>query len=170
MLQEVTGIEDLGVFKSPGQPNINITVDRDKISRYGLNVSDVQDVIETAVGGKVASQVSGRREALRYAWSVTSRSTGATSNAIRRIPVLTPDGYRIPIEELADVKIEDGASTIYREENQRYIAVKFSVRGRDLGSTIEEAQNKVTPRFCCPRLQYRLGQESLKASAAPSAG
>jgi heavy metal efflux system protein len=148
-ISTVRGIEDLGVFQILGQPNVNIQVDRDKISRYGLNISDVQDVIETAIGGKAASQViDGEKRfdiVVRY-----QPQYRASIDQIRRIMVLTPDGYRIPLEELADIKIDDGASMIYRQSNSRFIAVKFSVRGRDLGSTIEEAQLKVKRKVLLP--------------------
>jgi heavy metal efflux system protein len=148
-ISHVKGIEDLGLFEELGQPNVNIVVDRDKIARYGLNISDVQDVIETAVGGKVASQVAlGER---RFDLSVRYLPQFRDSiEHIGRIMVSTPDGYRVPIEDLAEIKVEEGGSMIYREENSRYIAVKFSVRGRDLGSTIEEAQGVVKRKVLLP--------------------
>jgi cobalt-zinc-cadmium resistance protein CzcA len=148
-IEAVRGIEDLGVFEELGQPNANIIIDRDKISRYGLNISDVQDVIETAVGGKAASQVVEGEK--RFDITVRYQPRYRESlDAIRKITVATPDGYRIPLEELATIKIEQGASLIYREKNSRYIAVKFSVRGRDLGGTIEEAQRRVKNHILLP--------------------
>ena len=149
VLAGVKGVDDLGVFEETGQPNINIIVDRDKISRYGLNISDVQGMIQTAVGGTVATQVldGEKRFDMVVRFPPQYRSD---IQQIKKILVPTPDGYRIPIEDLATVKVEDGASTIYREENQRYIAVKFSVRDRDLGSTIEDAQNQVDHRVLLP--------------------
>jgi cobalt-zinc-cadmium resistance protein CzcA len=145
VLSHVRGVEDLGVFEETGQPNINITVNRDRISRYGLNISDVQAVLQTAVGGQVATQVleGEKRFDLVVRFPKQYRDD---INTIRRILVPTPDGYRIPIEDLADVKVEEGASMIYREENQRYIAVKFSIRGRDLASTVEDAQRQVSSK------------------------
>ena len=149
LLTHVKGIEDLGVFEETGQTNINISVDRDKISRYGLNISDVQDMIQTAVGGRVATQVLDGEK--RFDMVVRfQRQYRNDIELIKKILVPTPDGYRIPIEALATVKIEDGASTIYREENQRYIAVKFSVRGRDLGSTVQDAQSQVERKVLLP--------------------
>ncbi len=149
VVSQVKGIEDLGVFEILGQPNVNIIVDRNKIARYGLNVSDVQDVIETAVGGKVASQVvDGEKRfdiVVRYLPEYRRKV-----DMIRKVSVVTPDGFRIPLDELAKIEIDDGASMIYREANSRYIAVKFSVRGRDLGSTIEEAQNAVHRKVLLP--------------------
>ena len=145
----VKGIEDLGVFQVLGQPNVNIEVNRDKISRYGLNVADVQDVIETAVGGKAASQViDGEKRfdiVVRY-----QPQYRENVEQIKRIAVVTPDGFRIPLDELADIKIDDGASLIYRQASSRFIAIKFSVRGRDLGSTIEEAQAEVKRKILLP--------------------
>ena len=149
ILSKVKGIEDLGVFQVLGQPNINISVDRDKISRYGLNVSDVQDVLETAVGGKVASQVLDGEK--RFDLVVRYQPQYRESvEAIKKIAVVTSDGFRIPLEELADIRIDNGASLIYRQNNSRFIAVKFSVRGRDLGSTIDEAQALVKQKVLFP--------------------
>ncbi|PWU19428.1 MAG: CusA/CzcA family heavy metal efflux RND transporter [Bdellovibrio sp.] len=148
-ISQVKGIEDLGVFEELGQPNINIKVDRDKISRYGLNVSDVQDVIGTAVGGRVASQVieGEKRFDILVRYQPEFRDS---VDKIRKIAVVTQDGYRIPLEELAQISIDDGASMIYRESNRRFIAVKFSVRGRDLGGTIAEAQRLVKHKVLLP--------------------
>lgn len=149
VLSTVRGVDDLGVFEESGQPNVNILIDRDKISRYGVNISDVQDMIETAVGGKVATQVvdGEKRFDLVVRFQPQYRSD---VSEIRKILVPTPDGYRIPIDNLATIKIEDGASMIYREENSRYIAVKFSVRGRDLGSTIADAQKIIGRKVLLP--------------------
>jgi cobalt-zinc-cadmium resistance protein CzcA len=153
VLSHVRGIDDLGVFEELGQPNINITVDRDKISRYGLNISDVQDVIQTAVGGKVATQVLEGEK--RFDMVVRFQPQYRNDiDQIRKILVPTPDGYRIPIDDLATVKVEEGASTIYREENQRYVAVKFSVRDRDLGSAIADAQSQVRAKVLLPSGYY----------------
>ena len=149
VLTKVRGIEDLGVFEVLGQPNVNILVDRDKISRYGLNISDVQDVIETAVGGKVASQiVDGEKRfdiAVRYLPQYRDKI-----DTIGKIAVVTADGFRIPLDELAKIQIDDGASMIYRQANSRFIAIKFSVRGRDLGSTIADAQKQVKASVLLP--------------------
>ena len=146
---KVRGIEDLGVFEELGQPNVNVVIDRDTISRYGLNISDVQDVIETAVGGKVASVVMDGEKRFNIVVRYQPQYR-ETIEQIRHIQVSTPDGYRVPLENLAVIKVEDGASMIYREENSRYIAVKFSVRGRDLGSTIEEAQLVLKKKLLLP--------------------
>jgi cobalt-zinc-cadmium resistance protein CzcA len=149
VLGRVRGVEDLGVFEELGQPNVNIIVDRDKISRHGLNISDVQDVIETAVGGKTASKVVDGEKNFDVVVRFQPQYRDNVER-IRRIQVATPDGYRVPLEDLAQIKIEDGASMIYRENNSRFIAVKFSVRGRDLGSTVEDAQKAVKRAVLLP--------------------
>jgi cobalt-zinc-cadmium resistance protein CzcA len=154
VLSKVKGIEDLGVIEETGQPNVNIAVDRDQISRYGLNISDVQGMIQTAVGGTVATQILDGEKRFDMVVRFPAQYRNDIEQ-IKKILVPTPDGYRIPIEDLATVKVEDGASTIYREENQRYIAIKFSVRGRDLGGTIEDAQRQVEHKVLLP-LGYHL--------------
>jgi cobalt-zinc-cadmium resistance protein CzcA len=149
VIANVRGVDDLGIFDEMGQPDINIKIDRDKISRYGLNVSDVQDVLGTAIGGKVASQVVDGEK--RFDINVRFQEQYRNSvEKIRKISVISSEGYRIPLEELTEIKVEDGASTIFRENNKRFIAVKFSVRGRDLGSTIEEAQKTVRQKLLLP--------------------
>jgi len=149
VLAQTRGIEDLGVFEELGQPNINIAINRDRISQHGLNIADVQDVIETAVGGKAASQVieGEKRFDIVVRYQPQYRDT---LEHIRRILVPAPDGYRVPLQELADIRVEEGPSLIYREGNSRYIPVKFSVRGRDLGSTIAEAQGVVKKKVLLP--------------------
>src|SRR5262249_49646291 len=132
-----------------GQPNVNIVIDRDKISRYGLNISDVQDVIETAVGGKTATTLMDGERKFDLVVRLQPQYRDDI-NRIRHIQVTTQDGYEIPIEDVAVIKVEDGASLIYREENSRYIAVKFSVRGRDLGGTVEDAQAMVRRKVLLP--------------------
>ena len=142
VMQNVRGIQDLGVFRVVGQPNLNFTVDRDAASRYGINVSDIQDAIQTAVGGNALSQVllGEQRYDLVLRYLPPYRDT---KEAIEKIRLLAPSGERVSLAQLTKVNVVDGGSEIYREENSRYIAVKFSVRGRDLGSTVEEAMKKV---------------------------
>jgi cobalt-zinc-cadmium resistance protein CzcA len=141
-MQSIRGVEDLGVFRIIGQPNLNFTVDRDQASRYGINVSDVQDGIQTAVGGNALSQVliGEQRYDLVLRYLPQYRDT---KEAIEKIRLLAPSGERVSLAQLTKVKVLDGGSEIYREGNSRYVAVKFSVRGRDLGSTVEEAIKKV---------------------------
>ena len=141
-MRGVEGVEDLGLFRVIGQPNLNFIVDRQKAARYGINVSDVQDAIETAVGGKAVSQVLKGEQ--RYDLVVRYQAPyRETKEAIENIRLLAPSGERVSLAQLCAVKEIDGASEIYREENSRYVAIKYSVRGRDLGSTVEEAMKKV---------------------------
>jgi cobalt-zinc-cadmium resistance protein CzcA len=162
ILGRVKGIEDLGVLRVLGQPNLNVTVDRDRAARYQINVSDVQDAIQTAVGGNALTQVL-QGEArydlvLRYLPQYR-----ATKEAIENIRLLAPTGERVSLAQLCKIKEEDGGSEIYREGNRRYIAVKYSVRGRDLGSTVEEAMKKVDEQVKLP-LGYGIYWEGEYAS------
>jgi heavy metal efflux system protein len=137
------------VFRVVGQPNLNFTVDREPAARYGINVSDVQDAIQTAVGGNPLSQVLIGEQ--RYDLVVRYLSQYRDSKeAIEKIRLLSPLGERVSLAQLTRVRVVDGGSEIYREANSRYIAVKFSVRGRDLGSTVEEAIRKVNPAVKLP--------------------
>ena len=148
-MRPIPGVEDLGVFRIIGQPNLNFTVDRDQAARYGINVSDVQDAIQTAVGGNALSQVliGEQRYDLVLRYLPPYRDT---KEAIEKIRLLAPSGERVSLAQLTKVKVLDGGSEIYREENSRYVAVKFSVRGRDLGSTVEEAIKKVNAAVKLP--------------------
>jgi len=138
VMRSIKGIEDLGLFRVIGQPNLNFTVDRDAAARYGLNVSDVQDAIQTAVGGNAVGQVlqGERRYDLAPRYTAPYRDT---QEAIANVRLLAPTGERVSLAQLCRVQVKDGASEIYREENSRYVAIKYSVRGRDLGSTVQEA-------------------------------
>ena len=145
----VQGVQDLGVFRVIGQPNLNYTVDRQAAARFGINVADVQDAIQTAVGGGAVSQVL-RGEA-RYDLVVRYlKPYRDTKEAIEDIRLLSPSGERVSLAQLTSVKTEDGAEEIYREQNQRYVAIKYSVRGRDLGSTVEESIDKVNKQVKLP--------------------
>jgi cobalt-zinc-cadmium resistance protein CzcA len=150
VMRGVTGIEDLGVFRVLGQPNLNVTVDRRAAARYQINVADVQDAVQTAVGGNALTQVL-QGEArydlvLRYLPQYRD-----TREAIENIRLLSPNGARVSLAQLSKIEERDGASEIYREGNQRYIAIKYSVRGRDLGSAVEEAIGKVNTHVQMPR-------------------
>jgi heavy metal efflux system protein len=150
ILRQIKGIEDLGVIRSLGQPNINFEVDRDQAARYQINVADVQDAIQTAAGGNALTQVL-QGEArydlvLRYLPQYRT-----TREALEDIRLLAPSGERVSLAQLCKIKEEDGGSEIYREGNQRYVAIKYSVRGRDLGSAVEEAIQKVTTQVQLPR-------------------
>ena len=154
VMRHIRGIEDLGLFRAIGQPNLNFVVDRDQASRYGMNVADVQDAIQTAVGGAAVSQVLRGEE--RYdlvpRYSAPYRDT---REAIEDIRLLAPTGERVSLAQLSKVRVLDGASEIYREENSRYVAIKYSVRGRDLGSTVEEAIRDVDRQVKLPE-GYRI--------------
>jgi heavy metal efflux system protein len=143
VMRPIRGVQDLGVFRVIGQPNLNFTVDRDQASRYGINVSDVQDAIQTAVGGNALTQVliGEQRYDLVMRYLPQYRDT---TEAIEKIRLLAPSGERVSLAQLTKAAVLDGGSEIYREANSRYVAVKFSVRGRDLGSTVEESIRKVT--------------------------
>jgi heavy metal efflux system protein len=157
IMRGVKGIEDLGVFRVLGQPNLNITVDRDAAARYQINVADVQDAIQTAVGGNALTQVL-QGEArydlvLRYLPQYRD-----TREAIEKIRLLSPAGERVSLAQLCKITLRDGGSEIYREGNRRYVAIKYSVRGRDLGGTVEEAIKKVNDQVKLP-LGYRIDWE-----------
>ncbi len=149
MMRGIKGIEDLGVFRLLGQPNLNVTVDRGAAARYQINVADVQDAVQTAVGGNALTQVL-KGEArydltLRYLPKYRD-----TKEAIESIRLLSPSGERVSLAQLCKINVTDGASEIYREGNRRYVAIKYSVRGRDLGSTVEEAIKKVDEQVKLP--------------------
>jgi cobalt-zinc-cadmium resistance protein CzcA len=150
IMRQIRGIEDLGVLQVLGQPNLEISVDRAQAARYQINVADVQDAVQTAVGGTALTQVL-KGEA-RY--DLTMRylpQYRSTKEAIEGIRLLSPSGERVSLAQLCKIEPRDGASEIYREENQRYIAIKYSVRGRDLGGAVEEAIQKVTTGVQLPR-------------------
>src|SRR5262249_56171050 len=131
------------------QPNLHLVVDRAKADRFGINVADVQDAIETAVGGKAVSQILDGEQrydlVVRYAAQYRQ-----TIEEVENIRMLAPSGERVSLGQLCKVKVEDGASMIYREANSRYIAIKYSVRGYDLGSTVAEAMRSVDANVKLP--------------------
>ncbi|HZS72601.1 MAG TPA: CusA/CzcA family heavy metal efflux RND transporter [Candidatus Acidoferrum sp.] len=150
VMRQVQGVSDLGVFQVLGQPSINFVVNRDAAARYQINVADVQDAIQTAAGGGAVTQVlqgEARYDVvLRYQPQFRN-----TREALENIRLLSPSGERVSLAQLCTVRQEDGASEIYREGNERYVAIKYSVRGRDLGSTVEEAIRKVSEKVQMPR-------------------
>ena len=149
VMRRVSGVEDLGLFRVLGQPNLNIAVDRRQAARHGINVADVQDAVETAVGGKAVSQVLQGEQ--RYDVVVRYQAPyRETKEAIENVRLLSPAGERVSLAQLAKVEVRDGASEIYREENSRYVAIKYSVRGRDLGSAVEEAMKLVGEQVKLP--------------------
>jgi len=149
IMRHIQGVEDLGLFRVLGQPNLNLIVNRRKAARYQINVADVQDAIQTAVGGNAVSQVlqGEQRYDLVIRYLPAYRDT---KEAIENIRLVSPSGERVSLAQLCDIQFRDGASEIYREANSRYVAIKYSVRGRDLGSTVEEAIRKVTQQVQLP--------------------
>lgn len=149
VMRRIQGIRDLGLFRVLGQPNLNLTVDRDKASRYQINVADIQDAIQTAVGGNAVSQVlkGEQRYDLVIRYLPPFRNT---QEAIANIRLLSPSGERVSLAQLCNIKVSDGASQISREHNSRYIAIKYSVRGRDLGGAVQEAMKKVDAEVRLP--------------------
>jgi cobalt-zinc-cadmium resistance protein CzcA len=152
-MQQVKGMEDLGIFHIVGQPNLNIKIDRAKAARYGLNTGDVNTVVQVAMAGAVATTVL---ESDRQ-FNLTVRLEQGYRDSIEKIgnvPVAyqTPSGTTsyIPLRELATISLDSGASYIYHETTQRYIPIKFSVRGRDLGSTVAEAQARIAKSIHLP--------------------
>jgi heavy metal efflux system protein len=152
-MTKVQGVADLGIFHLLGQPNLNIKIDRDKAARYGLNTGDVNTVVQAALGGTTATTVleGDRQFSLAVRLDPKYRSS---IDAIRTVKVAyqTPSGTNgyVPLSELADITLDTGASFIYRERSQRFIPIKFSVRGRDLGSTVAEAQERVARTIKLP--------------------
>ncbi|HEX4750405.1 MAG TPA: CusA/CzcA family heavy metal efflux RND transporter [Bryobacteraceae bacterium] len=149
VMNHIPGVADLGLFRVLGQPNLNLIVNREAVARYQLNVADVQDAVETAIGGKAVSEVlQGERVfdlVARYLPQYRN-----TPDAIANIRLLAPSGERVSLAQLCTMKTVDGASEIYRESNSRYVALKYSVRGRDLGSTVEQAIREVNQKVKLP--------------------
>jgi len=153
VMSHIPGVADLGLFRVIGQPNLDYTVDRAAAARYGINVADVQAAIEGAVGGTIAgapvTQVldgEARYDVMvRYAPPYRD-----TPEAISNIRLLAPSGERVSLAQLTKIKVQDGAEEIYREGGTRYVAIKYSVRGRDLGSTVREAIDKVNKEVKLP--------------------
>ena len=152
-MSQVRGVADLGIFPVLGQPNLNLKVDRAKAARYGLNSGDVNTVIQAAVGGAVATTVLEGERQFELVVRYTPESRDSVEK-IRNIKVAypTPNGRNayIPLNELADISLDTGAAWIYHESVQRFIPVKFSVRGRDLGSTVAEAQDRIDKNIKLP--------------------
>jgi len=169
-MAKIHGVADLGIFHLLGQPNLNIKIDRDKAARFGLNTGDVNTVVQAALGGTTATTVleGDRQFALAVRLGPKYRSSIDT---VRNLKVAYPtpsgtNGY-VPLSEIADITLDTGASFIYRERSQRYIPIKFSVRGRDLGGTVAEAQERVAKAVRLPpgyRLVWSGEFDSLQAA------
>jgi cobalt-zinc-cadmium resistance protein CzcA len=153
VMGNIPGVKDLGVLRDTGQPNLDVTVDRAASARWGINVADVQDAIQTAVGGNAVSQVL-QGEAVYDLTVRYQEPYRAAKEAIQSIRLLAPSGERVSLAQVASVQIRDGAYDIYREKNTRYVAVRFEVRDRDLGSTVQEAMNEIDQKVQLPRGYY----------------
>jgi cobalt-zinc-cadmium resistance protein CzcA len=142
ILSKIQGIEDLGVVKLIGQPELRIELDQEKMGIFGVSTSDAQSVIEMAIGGKAASQLyeGERKFGIRVRYAPGFRNN---EEAIGMLMVPTLTGTKVPLKEISKIYTVTGPAFVYREGNKRFCAVKFSVRGRDLGSTVAEAQQKV---------------------------
>jgi cobalt-zinc-cadmium resistance protein CzcA len=164
----VPGIHDLGLQRDTGEPNLNVTVDRQAAARFGINVADVQDAIQTAVGGFPIGQVL-QGEAVYNLTVRYQKSYRDTKEAIQDIRLLAPSGERVSLAQVAKVEVKDGAYDIYRENGSRYVAIRFEVRDRDLGSTVQEAIAKIGQQVKLPRgyeLQWAGEYESEKRAEA----
>jgi heavy metal efflux system protein len=142
VLKKVQGIEDLGVIRNIGQPELDIDLDQGKMALYGVSTADANAVIEMAIGGKAVTQMyeGVRKFDIRIRFPEQFRST---QEDISNLLVPTQSGSKVPIREIANITLSTGPCLIFRDDNRRYSAIKFSVRGRDMGSTIAEAQEKV---------------------------
>jgi cobalt-zinc-cadmium resistance protein CzcA len=150
VLEHVRGIKDVTLVRELGQPSLSIQIDRDKIARYGINVDDINSLVQTAIGGDAATTVVQQEKE----FDLVVRLQGQYRNdpvAIGNILVATPDGQHIPLKELADISIGNGASFIYRENNSRFIGVQFSVEGRDLAGAVQDAMAQVSRKVSLPQ-------------------
>ena len=154
VLQHVRGITDVTLVQELGQPSLTIDVDRARIARYGVNVADVNALIQTAIGGDVATQVVQGEKEFDLVVRLQPRFR-ETTEAVGNILMTTPAGQQIPLKELANIQVENGASFIYRQSNSRYIGVQFSVEGRDLAGAVEDAMSQVNAKVSLPH-GYRL--------------
>jgi cobalt-zinc-cadmium resistance protein CzcA len=154
VLEKVRGIRDVTLVQELGQPTLTIKIDRAKIARYGLNVDDINGLIQTAIGGDVATQVVQGEKQFDLVVRLDKKYRD-NPDEIGNILVATPGGQQIPLKEFADIEVTNGASFIYREDNSRYIGVQFSVQGRDLAGAVEDAMQKVNKQVTLPQ-GYRL--------------
>jgi cobalt-zinc-cadmium resistance protein CzcA len=142
VMGRIDGVKDLGVQRNTGQPNIDLTVDRLAAARFGINVADIQDAVQTAIGGNPVSQVL-QGEAVYNVVVRYQKQYRDTKEAIQNIRLLSPSGERVSLAQLTKAQIRDDAYDIYREDGSRYLAIRFEVRGRDLGTTVKESIDKI---------------------------
>jgi len=150
VMANIDGVHDLGIQRDTGQPNIDLTVDRQAAARYGINVADVQDAIQTAVGGNPVSQVL-QGEAVYNVVVRYQKPYRDTKEAIQNIRLLSPSGGRVSLAQVTKTQVHDDAYDIYREDGSRYVAIRFEVRGRDLGTTVRESIDKIAKNVQLPR-------------------
>ena len=149
VISKIPGMHDVKLLRDFGQPNLNLTIDRREAARFGINVGDIQDAVQTAVGGNAVSQVLIGEQ--RYDVVVRYQAPyRETPRAIQNIRLLSPSGERVSLAQLTKVEVKDGAYDIYREGNTRYVAVTFNVRERDLGTTVEEAIKAINEKVKLP--------------------
>jgi heavy metal efflux system protein len=168
VMERIPGLQDVKLLRDFGQPNLDLTVDRRQAARFGINVADIQDAIQTAVGGNAVSQVLIGEQ--RYDVVVRyQQQYRNTAQAIEKVRLVSPTGERVSLAQLTKVEVKDGAYDIYREGNTRYVAVTFSVRGRDLGTTVEEAIKQINAKVKFPpgyRVEWSGEYESEKRAEA----
>jgi len=150
VMANVDGVKDLGIQRDTGQPNIDLTVDRLAAARFGINVADVQDAIQTAVGGNSVSQVL-QGEAVYNVVVRYQKQYRDTKEAIQNIRLLSPSGERVSLAQVTKAQVRDDAYDIYREDGSSYVAIRFEVRGRDLGTTVKESIAKIAKNVQIPR-------------------
>ncbi|MGO4879507.1 MAG: efflux RND transporter permease subunit [Bryobacteraceae bacterium] len=155
VMSGIAGMHDVKLLRDFGQPNLDLTIDRQQAARFGINVADIQDAVQTAVGGNAVSQVliGEQRYDVVVRYQAPYRST---SRAIENVRLVSPTGERVSLAQLTKVEVKDGAYDIYREGNTRYVAVTFNVRGRDLGTTVQEAIRQIAQKVKMPT-GYRVG-------------
>src|ERR1700691_2031244 len=155
VMSDIPGMHDVKLLRDFGQPNLDLTIDRRQAARFGINVTDIQDAVQTAVGGNAVSQVLIGEQ--RY--DVVARYQSPyrnTARGIEKVRLLSPSGERVSLAQLTKVEVKDGAYDIYREQNSRYVAVTFNVRGRDLGTTVEDSIKQIGAKVKLPP-GYSLG-------------
>ena len=168
VMSSIAGLHDVKLLRDFGQPNLDLTIDRKQAARFGINVTDIQDAVQTAVGGNAVSQVliDEQRYDVVPRYQLDYRNT---AQAIEKIRLLSPSGERVSLAQLTNVEVKDGAYDIYREGNSRYVAITFNVRGRDLGTTVEEAIKGISEKVKMPpgyRVDFSGEYESEKRAEA----
>jgi cobalt-zinc-cadmium resistance protein CzcA len=149
VMAAIPGMHDVKLLRDFGQPNLDLIIDRKQVARFGINVADIQDAVQTAVGGNAVSQVLINEQ--RYDVVVRYQEPYRnTQQAIAKVRLLSPSGERVSLAQLTEVEVKDGAYDIFREGNSRYVAVTFNVRGRDLGTTVEEAIKQISQKVKLP--------------------